>query len=92
VPAEFVRWFTGDRVADILGVPATRERSPLIDLWRLFGRVGDRLGDRSETMQHAAGLLSRAFVQGLLLANRGGQRLPFHIPTELRQVWGVNWP
>jgi hypothetical protein len=34
VPAEFVRWFTGDRVADILGVPATRERSPLIDLWR----------------------------------------------------------
>ncbi|MCY1072584.1 oxygenase MpaB family protein [Nannocystis sp. RBIL2] len=92
VPAEFVRWFTGDRVADILGVPAIPQRSPLIDLWRLFGRVGDRLGDRSETMQHAATLLSRAFVQGLLLANRGGQRLPFHIPTELRQVWGVNWP
>lgn len=92
VPAEFVRWFVGDRVADMLAVPPTRERSPLIDLWRLFGRVGDLLGDRSEAMKHAAGLLSRAFVQGLLLANRGGQRLPFHIPTELRQVWGVNWP
>ncbi|WP_096329362.1 hypothetical protein [Nannocystis exedens] len=42
MPAEFVRWFVGDRVADLLAVPSTRERSPLIDLWRMFGRFGDR--------------------------------------------------
>lgn len=91
VPAEFVRHFVGDRVADMLAVPAAR-RSGLVDLWRLFGAAGDRAGDLSPNLAHAAGMLSRALVQGLLLANRGGQRVPFQIPTELRQVWGVNWP
>lgn len=92
VPAEFVRFFVGDAVADILAVPPTRRSSGFVELWRLFGRAGDLLGDRSPAMVHAAQLLSRALIQGLLLVNRGGQRLPFHIPTELRQVWGVNWP
>jgi len=92
VPAEFVRYFAGDRVADLLDVPRPAERSRFVDLWRLFGRAGDRAGDESPVLVHAAQLLSRALVQALLLVNRGGQRTPFNIPTELRQVWGVNWP
>ena len=59
VPAEFVRCFVGDRVADMLAVPATHKRSGLVALWRLV--------------------------------NRAGNRLAFHITTDLKQVWGVHW-
>ena len=30
-------------------------------------------------------------IEGILLANRGGQRIPFDILTELLQTWGLNW-
>lgn len=93
VAAEFVRHFVGDRVADLLAVPKDDDgRSRTLGLVRLFGRAGDRAGDRAPAFAQAAQLLSRGLVQALLLVNRGGERLPFHIPTELRQVWGVNWP
>lgn len=92
VAAELVRHLVGDHVADLLAVPPAPADSPLLRMCRMFGRAGDAVGDRSSALADAAGLLSRALVQGLLLANRGGRRTPFHVPTELRQVWGVNWP
>ena len=30
-------------------------------------------------------------VEGIVLVGRGGKRIPFTVPTELLQVWGVNW-
>jgi hypothetical protein len=50
-----------------------------------------RRTDRSLVVRQLARRFSGLFIDGLMLANRGGQRLPFNIPTELRQVWGVNW-
>lgn len=66
----------------MLAVPPTRERSPLLDLGRLFGRAVDLLGDRSEVMKPRPARPRLA----------QSQRLPFHIPTELRQVGGADWP
>ncbi len=90
VPAQFVRYFVGDAVADMLAVP-DRGDSPLVGALAFFGRVGDVAGDRSALVRELARRFSGLLIDGLLLANRGGQRLPFTIPTELLQVWGGNW-
>jgi len=90
VPAQFVRHFVGERVADMLAVPDHGE-TPLVRAWQIVGRVSDAANDRSFVVRQLARRFSGLFIDGLLLANRGGQRLPFNIPTELRQVWGVNW-
>ncbi len=37
-----------------------------------------------------SGHFSRRLIEGILLANRGGHRIPFDIPAELRQTWGLN--
>ncbi len=52
---------------------------------------GDVVGDRSTLVQALARRFSALLIEGMALVSRGGQRLPFKIPTELRQVWGVNW-
>jgi hypothetical protein len=36
-------------------------------------------------------LFGRALIHGILLLGRGGNRIPFDIPTELLQTWGINW-
>jgi hypothetical protein len=74
----------------MLAVP-DRGESPLLRAWQVIGRVSDDATDRSLVVRQLARRFSGLFIDGLMLANRGGQRLPFNIPTELRQVWGVNW-
>jgi hypothetical protein len=34
---------------------------------------------------------SARLIEALVWVTRGGRRVPFTIPTELRQTWGVNW-
>lgn len=90
VPAQFVRHFVGDAVADLLAVPDHGE-SPFLRASRAVGHASDLATDRSDLVRHLARSFSGLLVEGLLLANRGGQRTPFHIPIALRQVWGENW-
>ena len=90
VPAQFIRHFAGESVADILRVPDSGD-GPLVGAWRVIGRLSDAVTDRSLMVRHLARHLSSLTIDGLLVANRGGSRVAFNIPTELRQVWGVNW-
>lgn len=90
VPAQFIRHFVGDPVADVLAVP-DREEGPLVRAWQVIGRVSDAANDRSRLVRQLARRFGGLFIEGIMFANRGGQRLGFNIPTELRQVWGVNW-
>ncbi len=90
VPGQFVRFFVGDEVAEILAIPDRGDTS-MVGAIRLLGHTGDVLGDRSSLVQALARRFSALLIEGMALVSRGGQRLPFKIPTELRQVWGVNW-
>lgn len=90
VPAQFVRHFIGDEVADLLGVPEGAH-SRLVQVWQSFGMAGDAVGDASPRFVALAHRISVVMLEGLLRAQRGGRRGSFRIPTELRQVWGVNW-
>ncbi|HEY0135747.1 MAG TPA: oxygenase MpaB family protein [Nannocystis sp.] len=94
VPGQLVRFFVGERVAQILALPdlpGPHGESPLVQALRALGHAGDVAGDRSGLVQALARRFSGSLLDGMMLVSRGGQRLPFNIPTELRQVWGANW-
>ncbi len=90
VPAQFVRHFVGDAVADLLAIP-DRGDTVFVSASRAFGHASDVATDRSALVRRLARRFSGLLVDGLLLVNRGAQRSPFHIPTAVRQVWGDNW-
>jgi len=90
VPAQFVRFFVGEEVAQILALPDHGD-TPLVGALRVLGHTGDTVGDRSTQIQALARRFSGLLIEGMMLVSRGAQRTPFNIPTELRQVWGENW-
>ena len=90
VPAQFVRHFVGEAIADMLAVPK-RHEGPFIGAWKVVGHTTDFATDHSSLARGLARRFSGLLIDGLLLANRGGNRVPFNIPSEVRQVWGVNW-
>ena len=79
VPGQFVRFFVGERVAQILGLPEHGE-SPFVRDLHALGHAGDVAGDRSPIVQALARRFSGLLLDGMMLVNRGGQRLPFNIP------------
>lgn len=90
VPARLMRYLLQDEAADLLGVP-TSEPGDFGEALRWLTRAVDAAEDESALLRGMAELFGRALMHGLLLVFRGGHRQPFDIPTELRQVWGVNW-
>lgn len=84
--------FTGQNVAELLGLPPADWTRYVVDLVvhveRFFGErnIQPSLEDR------AISYVSRHFIEGLLLLERGGHRAPFFIPHDLRKRWGVRGP
>lgn len=79
VPGQFVRFFVGERVAQILGLPEYGE-GPFVRALRALGHAGDVAGDHSLPVQALARRFSGLLIDGMMLVNRGGQRLPFNNP------------
>jgi hypothetical protein len=86
MPAMLVRYLAGNQVADLLGVTADTDwtahlRGPLS--W-LVGTASLAEGE-SRAFARLCELFSRKLVDGLLYVQRGPERVPFHLPAELRQ-------
>ncbi|MFN7992945.1 MAG: oxygenase MpaB family protein [Bryobacteraceae bacterium] len=91
VPGMMIRYLLGDAHADLLGVPGTVPEEVIAAPLRLINAVvGQRL-HASEPMARVSEAFSRSLIDGIVWVGRGGQRIPFTIPTELRQAWSVNW-
>ena len=58
---------------------------------QLLVHAGSTLVHSSNELTRVQELLGRALIEGIMLVGRGGKRIPFTIPTELLQQWGVNW-
>lgn len=85
MPAMLVRYLCGNQVADLLGVSAdvdwTRHlRGPL--RW-MVGEASLAEGE-SRVFARLCELFSRKLVEGLLFVERGPERVPFHLPADLR--------
>ena len=92
-PARLVRLLVGERVAQILALPGAPDHgeTPLVRALRSLGRAGDLAGDHPALVQALARRSCGSLLDGMLPVSRGGQRLSFNVPTELRRVWGANW-
>ena len=90
-PAALIRLLLGEEYADLLAVERHRMAEALLGPWRHLFAVKDDLMDDASALRRLREIFSRKLIEGLMLVGRGGQRVAFHMPTELRQTWGINW-
>ena len=90
VPAALIRYFMGD-YADLLGVGRPTVEEAVFAPLRLMNAISGANIHAAEPIARLHEIFSRKLIEGLEFAARGGKRVPFTLPTELRQAWGVNW-
>jgi hypothetical protein len=91
VPEILMRHFLGDQTADLLAVAPARANEALMGLLELLARAASTLTHSSNELAVIDERFGRALIEGIVLVGRGGKRIPFTVPTELLQAWGVNW-
>jgi hypothetical protein len=91
VPAALIRYLFGDSNADLLAVERKPPAEALVELLRLVDEATGSALDARNPFVKIGELFSRKLIDGIVCVGRGGQRIPFTIPTELKQSWGANW-
>ncbi len=81
------RRYMGDRVADMVGVPKSRVAKPILWLLVLFTRLTTR--PDAQVPRWVSDRIGRRLMEGLLIASRHGERVPFAIPETLGGVPAV---
>jgi hypothetical protein len=80
------RRYIGDRVADMIGIPAGRGADAVLAVLVLFTRLttaGRRVDPVPRWLSRRIG---RWMLEGLLAADRHGSRVPFAIPDSLGEL------
>jgi hypothetical protein len=91
LPELLMRHFLGDRTADMLAIAPGRAAEILLGPLQLLAHTGSTLIHSSSDLARVHERFGRALIEGIVLVGRGGKRIPFTVPTELLQAWGVNW-
>jgi hypothetical protein len=91
VPETLMRHFLGDPTADILAVAPGRAAEILLGPLQSLAHAASTLIHSSNELARVHELFGRALIEGIVLVDRGGKRIPFTVPTELLQAWGANW-
>ena len=91
IPPLLVRALLGDAYADLLAVDPVPAPQLLSVPLKVFNLTVVNATNSCAIASAISGHFSRRMIEGILLANRGGHRIPFDVPTELLQTWGVNW-
>jgi hypothetical protein len=90
MPSTLIRYLLGEDTARLLGVPPSDWSRIFLGPLRILGWVTDQQQDLSPpVLQKLGSLLGRRVLEGIVWVNRGPQRLPFRIPTVLRESWRV---
>lgn len=87
--APMLRRYVGDDVADLLDVPTRRGADVVISMLVAFTRLASRGRRHDPVPRWLSNWVGRKLLDGLLDADRGGERVPFNIPDRLRQASGV---
>lgn len=90
MPTTLMRYLLGDATAELLGVPASDWSRVILGPLRVLGWVTDHQLDMSPpVVKKLASLLGRRVLEGMVWVNRGPERLPFRIPSVLRESWRI---
>jgi mpaB/rubber oxygenase-like protein len=81
----------GSFTADAAGVPRKQDLKSILLMGPLMGLgwVTDVMDEQSLFTQELCELLGRKLMEGIAWAGRGKNRVPFRIPDQLRQTWGL---
>ena len=91
LPAALTRYLLGDAASDMLAIERHTLLSALALPMRLIGLKTDAALDRSPALRQLSTIFSRKLIESIVLVGRGGTRVSFDLPNDLRQTWGVNW-
>jgi hypothetical protein len=91
VPVALMRYLMGSQTSDLLAIDHHALDDALIVPMKLVGIKTDHLIERSPALRQITTVFSRKLIESILLVGRGGKRVTFDIPADLRQTWGVNW-
>lgn len=80
-----LRRYVGNTVADLLDVPRSRALEPVLDVLVAFTRLMSRGRRYDPVPRWLSNWVGRHLLEGLLEADRQGERVPFDIPDSLRQ-------
>ena len=87
VPA-LVRHLVGDQVADWMEIPHSRWEE-VVKYHKQVGGMLDSLQRNSDVVRNVVNRLGMSLMTRQAIALTGYQRAAFEIPTQLRQVWGL---
>jgi hypothetical protein len=91
MPAIMVRFFLGKEWAGWLGVHEGFLEELAVKPFRFLGMTFGDITEDSKVLGDMAQKIGNLLIGSLMFVERGGDRPSFAIPTELREVWGVNW-
>jgi hypothetical protein len=91
MPAIMLRFFLGKEWAGWLGIEEGFLAELAAQPIRFLGLTFDGKIEDSKTLGDMAEKLGNLLIGSLMFVGRGGNRPSFAIPTQLREVWGVNW-
>jgi len=82
--------FMGQDVATMLGVPPANWTEIFVEMIEGTGHLLHWLGDESNNIAKVIRFFSRKFVEAMLTVERGGNRPPFEIPSDLKDIWKID--
>jgi hypothetical protein len=91
MPAIMIRFFLGKEWAGWLGIHEGFLEELAVKPIRFLGLTLGDLTEDCKALGDMAEKMSTLLIGSLMFVERGGDRPSFAIPTELREVWGVNW-
>lgn len=80
-----LRRYVGDEVADLLEVPRAPGANWILDVLVALTRLSSRGRRHDPVPRWLSNRIGRFLLDGLLAADRGGERVPFNIPDRLGQ-------
>jgi hypothetical protein len=90
LPSTLMRHLMGDATSNLLAVPPSNWTRLLVGPLRVLGWVSDGVVSlQGPQAAQLVGLFGRKLVEGLVWVNRGPARVPFRLPTALRESWDV---
>ena len=84
-----IRFFMGNELSDEFHVPPNDWTRHVLRPLQLLFSLADDSGDIVRPIAKLSELFGRKLLEGYCFMERGGERPTFHIPTQLRQAWGI---
>ncbi len=89
-PITLMRFFMGDALCDEFHLPQPDWTRHVIRPLRFLFGLADDTGDVVKPIAQLSEVFGRKLLEGYCFFERGGERTPFNIPTQLRQAWGMH--